>query len=1038
MSYFLKTFILSLSIFCVTHSLTAQNKSNRGKEFWLGYGHNTIMTPGPFSDPVNSQEQAIYISTEAPSIVTVSINGTTWSQTLNIPANTINSTIKVPKTGVNDARLLSEGLSTKGIHIISDTPIVVYTHQYTVQSSAASMLMPVNSWGYNYYSVNYNQTSNYPNSYSWFFVIASEDNTRVLIKPADTTSLGWLPTQTYTVNLNKGEIYNVFGKQSSASSFRGIELTGSSIVSVGGSDGICHPITVFSGSSRNVLWGSSCIFYYTNPTTGQLDSANGHGGEVLYQQMFPTTAWGTKYLTYHSVNNIAGNSSLPYKNIYRVAVNDPTTIVKRNGVTLTGLQRNFYYEFASSSGDYIEANKPILVTQYFVNSNQCTVPVPIPSPLPAQGDPEMIYLSPLEQGVKSARFYENRERDIDLDFMQIIVHNNGVASMLIDGTPVDPLEQITHPVNANYTVIVRKNLNGPIQHYVTCDSTFVGMNYGWGGYESYGYNLGCNINNLNSFGGVKNINSTNGQIDNIITCPKTPTKILAKVAFAATAITFKFSQVAGVTPNTDVTINSPTLLATEVINGRTYYVYETTLPYEFANIGTYIIPITYTSADINGCNNSENSEITVTVKPGPTANYTIAGNTCPNENVLLNNASSSNGFTINNYLWNFPDATTQNTPNAVKTFTVIGNYNVRYRIFADNGCVGDTTKVVNIGSPLTALVSGVGKACADSVFTFTSSLLPNASNPPSWYWDFGDGSLPIVTTTNTVTHSYTALATTRTLRHAVGFALGCGTDTVDYTIPIIIVNPTASFQIKKDTICADKPLLFTSNLTSITTWDWNFGNGLGIGIPPFVHNYTISGSYDVSLIVTDGKGCGSLPAKDKIYVNPKPLVNAGSNQTIPKNSSILLNATISPPANYTYLWTPSATLNASNILQPRAKPNVNTTYYLLAKDANTFCSGTDSVTIKVIPVVYIPNAFTPNGDAVNPTWRIPAMAEFPNGIVTVYNRYGEKVYESKSNATNPWDGTFKGQALPMGTYTYVIQLNNPLKEVFTGTVILIR
>jgi gliding motility-associated-like protein len=1022
---FYTTLLASVFLFL---KVDGQNKSNSGKEFWLGYGYNWIFDN---ENPQNSQDLVLYLSTDAPATVTVSITNTSWSQTINIPANTVNISISIPKTGANDARIFNEGLHNKAVHIISDTPIVVYAHTFNTMISAATMLMPVETYGYLYYSLNYSQsqsgssppnppintTQNGPDWYSWFYVIATEDNTRLQITPSDTTRNGWLPTQTYTVSLNKGEIYNVMGKLGAGNRDweASKDMTGSKVVSVVGADGNCHPIALFSGSS-----GIRLCYY--------------DGGECMQQQMFPTQAWGTRYLTYHMLNNGSTDINDPFKNFYRIAVTDPTTIVKRNGTVLTGIIKNFYYEILDSTGgDFIEANKPVLMAQYTPGGNRCYM-----TNQNAYGDPEMFYLSPLEQGKKDVLFYATTNRFILFNYLNLIVSNAGLSSLRLDGNPFDPVNTKPHPNHAGYSVAVARITGSPSQHRLTCDSIFTGTMYGIGFAESYGYNVGTFINNLNSYSGVRNINSINGQIDNIITCPKTPAKILAKIAYPATSIKYKFSQVNGITPAVDWTDNAPIAITTESINGRTYYVYATTPIYEFATVGTYTIPIEYTSADINGCNNTEFSSIEIIVKPGPTANYTIAGSTCPNDNVLLNNASTTGTFNIVNYLWDFPDATTQNTPNALKTFTAIGNYNVRYRIFADNGCVGDTTKVVSIGSPQIALVSSVGKACADSVFTFTSSIMPNASNPPNWYWNFGDGTSQTITNINTVTHAYTAFASTRTLRHAVGFTQGCGTDTVNHLIPIIKQNPTASFQIKKDTLCADKPLLFTSNLTGISTWSWNFGNGIGAGVPPFIHNYATTGNYDVSLIIIDANGCGSLPTADKIYINPKPLVNAGANQTIPKNSSILLNATISPQANYIYLWAPSGTLNANNILQPRAKPNSNTTYYLLAQDATTFCSGTDSVIIKVIPVVYIPNAFTPNGDAVNPSWRIPAMAEFPNGIVTVYNRYGEKVYESKNNATNPWDGTFKGKALPMGTYTYVVQLNNVLKEIFTGTVILIR
>ena len=79
--------ILTLILF-VGLAASAQNKSNRGKEFWLGYGFNY----GFFNDPpVNQQELALYISAEQAATVTVSINATGWTQTVNIPANTVNA-----------------------------------------------------------------------------------------------------------------------------------------------------------------------------------------------------------------------------------------------------------------------------------------------------------------------------------------------------------------------------------------------------------------------------------------------------------------------------------------------------------------------------------------------------------------------------------------------------------------------------------------------------------------------------------------------------------------------------------------------------------------------------------------------------------------------------------------------------------------------------------------------------------------------------------------------------------------------------------
>ncbi|MFN4836139.1 MAG: hypothetical protein ACK5HQ_04970, partial [Bacteroidota bacterium] len=148
-------FLLSLMQLQVA---TAQNKSNRGKEFWLCYGYNWGFTS---ELPINAQELAVYISTEQAATVTVSVFGTTWTRTLNIPANTVDASILIPKTGSDDARIMSDGLSAKGIRISSDVPIAVYAHQYNTMLSGATMLMPLESLGYSYYSINYSQaTSN--------------------------------------------------------------------------------------------------------------------------------------------------------------------------------------------------------------------------------------------------------------------------------------------------------------------------------------------------------------------------------------------------------------------------------------------------------------------------------------------------------------------------------------------------------------------------------------------------------------------------------------------------------------------------------------------------------------------------------------------------------------------------------------------------------------------------------------------------------------------------------------------------------------
>ena len=100
-----------------------------------------------------------------------------------------------------------------------------------------------------------------------------------------------------------------------------------------------------------------------------------------------------------------------------------------------------------------------------------------------------------------------------------------------------------------------------------------------------------------------------------------------------------------------------------------------------------------------------------------------------------------------------------------------------------------------------------------------------------------------------------------------------------------------------------------------------------------------------------------------------------------------------------------------------------------------------SITVEPCGLV-IPTAFTPNGDNQNETWGIVGIdAKYPTNIVKVFNRWGELLYESFEGnySSNEWDGTYKGEALPVGSYYYIIELaKDQSSEPLNGTVSIIR
>ena len=97
--------------------------------------------------------------------------------------------------------------------------------------------------------------------------------------------------------------------------------------------------------------------------------------------------------------------------------------------------------------------------------------------------------------------------------------------------------------------------------------------------------------------------------------------------------------------------------------------------------------------------------------------------------------------------------------------------------------------------------------------------------------------------------------------------------------------------------------------------------------------------------------------------------------------------------------------------------------------------------VTVLPYCLNPNgAFTPNGDGIYDTWFVTdGTACLSNVEVHVYNRYGNKVFES-SNYHNDWKGTYNGAPLPVGTYYYVIKytlINNKV-IILKGNVTILR
>jgi gliding motility-associated-like protein len=216
------------------------------------------------------------------------------------------------------------------------------------------------------------------------------------------------------------------------------------------------------------------------------------------------------------------------------------------------------------------------------------------------------------------------------------------------------------------------------------------------------------------------------------------------------------------------------------------------------------------------------------------------------------------------------------------------------------------------------------------------------------------------------------------------------------------------------------------------------------GIHYFIdHNFydLAAGAYTV--YVMDSPGCIFTTVVNVYQPFPVTASINPQDSILALGSSVQLSVSInnnSTQSINSYTWSPINGLNCLDCPAPIASPFQTTTYYLtLNYGKNCTTTASDKVQVGPGPDVYIPNAFTPNGDGVNDEFSVFGTTLQSVGM-TVFNRWGEKVFDSGESQWASWDGTFRGVAQPSGVYVFYVQLVylDGKKKTREGSVTLIR
>jgi gliding motility-associated-like protein len=176
-----------------------------------------------------------------------------------------------------------------------------------------------------------------------------------------------------------------------------------------------------------------------------------------------------------------------------------------------------------------------------------------------------------------------------------------------------------------------------------------------------------------------------------------------------------------------------------------------------------------------------------------------------------------------------------------------------------------------------------------------------------------------------------------------------------------------------------------------------------------------------------------------VTTSTQVFVDAGLDIEMLSSETEVIGGNPTASTGTTILWKPTTYLSDSTLANPSViKPQEDITYVVTVTDT-LGCSNSDTVYVEVIPSLIIPDGISPNGDGKNETWVLVFKNDFPEMEVSVYNRWGELLFYDNNGYANAWDGKYKGEDLPVGTYYYVIDVHNELyPDAFTGPITIMR
>jgi hypothetical protein len=406
---------------------------SRGREFWVCFPQNAR------SEQASTLTLKLFVTGDRDTKGSVTVPGIGFRKDFSFRAGDI---LPVDIDSVVQV-FGSDQVQKLGVHCVTDNDVAVFGLSTRQKSTDTYLAFPVNVLGTTYRAVGYYPPLNTDNAFvSQCEVVATEDHTSLVISLTADTRGGHKAGDTYTVELQKGDVYQL---QGSSQTNRRSDLTGSLFTS-------SKPVSFFVGHS-----------------CAQIPADVSFCDQLLEMEP-PIPSWGRQFYV--------GRLQDKTEYALRIVASENNTQVFVNNARVANLLAGEFYENNHAVDNaFITATKPVLVAEYAQGSTADSIQV---------GDPFMMLITPTEQFLPYYRFVTPIKGEWH-HYINVVVPTDAISSLKVDGLRIP--ENKYHTIGITKFAIAQYEI-GYGSHTVACDKPFGLYSYGFGAggdnYDSYG------------------------------------------------------------------------------------------------------------------------------------------------------------------------------------------------------------------------------------------------------------------------------------------------------------------------------------------------------------------------------------------------------------------------------------------------------------------------------------------------------------------------------------------------------------------------